>query len=211
MAELLLVRHGETAWSAARRHTGRTDVPLTEHGRAQATALRTVLAEREAVDGPPALVVTSPLVRASETAQLAGLHNAEGRPRAIVDEDLVEWDYGAYEGLTAEEISTGLSRPWDIFEDGVAPGETPGETLEQVAARGDAVLRRVRPVLEDGGSVVLVAHGHLLRITAARWLGFDAAAGASLGLGAGSLSRLGVERGRPVLLGWNRQSLPDQT
>jgi len=211
MADLLLVRHGETAWSAARRHTGRTDIPLTEHGRTQATALRAVLAEREATHGLPALVATSPLIRARETARLAGLDAANGRPRAIVDEDLVEWDYGAYEGLTADEISAILGRPWGIFEDGVPPGDTPGETLDQVAARADAVLRRVRPVLEDGGSVVLVAHGHLLRILAARWFGLDAAAGAGLLLGAGSLSTLGLEHGRPVLLGWNRQAVPDKS
>ena len=209
MPELLLVRHGETEWSRTRRHTGRTDIPLTEHGRAQATALRTVLAEREALDGPPSLVVTSPLIRARETARLAGLDADQGRAPALVDEDLVEWDYGAYEGLTADEVSASLGRPWEIFTDGVPPGDTPGEAVGHVAARARAVLRRVRPVLDDGGTVVLVAHGHLLRILTACWLGLDATAGAGFVLGAGSLSRLGLEHGRPVLLGWNRQASPD--
>jgi probable phosphoglycerate mutase len=193
MAEVVLIRHGETEWSRSGRHTGRTDLPLTEYGEAQARALAPALAGEHF-----ALVLTSPLTRARRTAELAGLAGVE------IDDDLVEWDYGAYEGLTTAEISAELGRPWTIFGDGVPAGE--GETVTQVGARTDAVLARVRPVVEAGGQVALVAHGHLLRVLAARWLGLPPTDGALLKLDAASVSRLGYEHDRPVLILWNLQS-----
>ena len=172
MGQLILIRHGETEWSAAGRHTGRTDLPLTAHGEAAATALAPALARLRL-----RAVFTSPAARAVRTAELAGLHGA--RP----DADLQEWDYGGYEGLTTAQIRAG--RPgWDLWRDGVIPGDAgrPGETIEQVAARADAVLDRVRPLLAgDGGDVALVAHGHLLRVLTARWLRLGPPAGACSG------------------------------
>lgn len=190
--QLVLVRHGETEWSRSRQHTGRTDKPLTELGERQARALAPVLAERTW-----SLVLTSPLIRASRTAELAGL------PDPQVEPDLMEWDYGAYEGLTSAEISAG--RPgWSLWDDGVPPGtgNSPGETLAAVATRIDRVLDRARGAL-DGGDVALVAHGHSLRVVGARWLGLDPAAAALLALDTATLCLLGHEHGRPVLRGWN--------
>ena len=189
---LLLVRHGRTQWSDSRRHTGRTDVPLTSAGEQQARALGHRLSGTS-FD----LVLTSPLQRARSTAELADL------PAPQIDEDLVEWDYGAYEGLTTEEISASLGRPWTVFADGVPPGASPGEDIAQVAARAEAVLGRVRPVLADGGVVALVGHAHLLRVLTACWLGLPPAAGAMFHLDAGTLSRLGYEHGRPAVYLWN--------
>ncbi len=208
MAELLVVRHGETEWSAAGRHTGLTDLPLTPRGRAQAADLGQLLAARFAAVGAPALVVTSPLVRARETARLALLDRHESGPPAIVDEDLSEWDYGGFEGLTTEQITDRLGRPWSLFSDGVPPGATPGETLEDVTARARAVLDRVRPVLADGGDVVLVAHGHLLRVLTAAWLELAPADGAAFVVAAGALGTLGFEHERPAMLGWNERARP---
>ncbi len=192
MGELVLVRHGQTEWSKARRHTGRTDLPLTEEGERQARALRPLLAEREFE-----LVLTSPLRRARHTAQLAGLD-------AVVDQpDLVEWDYGAYEGITTAEIRR--ERPdWNLWTDGVPPGppEHPGENPDQVGARADRVLADLGPAHERG-DVLLVAHGHVLRVLTARWLGLAASGGAMFRLDTGSLSTLGVEHDRPVVTSWN--------
>jgi broad specificity phosphatase PhoE len=197
--ELVLLRHGETAWSRIGRHTGRTDVPLTEYGEEQARAAGELLAGREF-----ALVLTSPLERASRTAELAGLSAAQTEP------DLVEWDYGGYEGLTSAEIHAQGRPGWRIFDDGVvpgtAPGSTPGETLEQVAARAGRVLDRVRPVLETG-DVALVSHGHLLRILTSVWMQRPADLGAQLVLGAGSVSVLGTDHDFAAILSWNRQGL----
>jgi probable phosphoglycerate mutase len=192
MAEVVLVRHGETEWSRSGRHTGSTDVPLTRHGEQQAAAIRPLLAARNF-----ALVLTSPRARARHTAERAGLVSAE------VCDDLAEWDYGGYEGRTTPEISRELGRPWTVFADGVLPGATPGETLEQVGARADRVLARVRPVVAAGGSVALVGHGHQLRVLGARWLGLPPDGGALLQLDAGSLSGLGTEHDRPVITLWN--------
>ncbi len=181
----MLLRHGETAWSRTRRHTGRTDVPLLDAGREQA------LAVRGRVDPASfAAVLTSPLVRARDTAELAGLGDL-----AEVDPDLAEWDYGEYEGRTTAEIRT--ERPgWELFADGV-PG---GETLDEVAARADRVIDRVR---RAGGDVVCVGHAHLFRVLAARWVGLDARWGKALSLDAASLSTLGWEREHPVVERWN--------
>jgi probable phosphoglycerate mutase len=192
MGELILVRHGETQWSSARKHTGRTDLPLTPAGEAAAATLAGRLAAR-----PIAAVLTSPAQRAVRTATLAGLAGA------TVDPDLQEWDYGGYEGLTTQEIQA--RRPgWDLWRDGVVPGGPgfPGETITQVSARVDAVLRRTRPLLADG-DVALVAHGHLLRVLAVRWLGLGPAEGRLFKLDTGTLSTLGTEHAAPVISSWN--------
>ncbi|MFF2743932.1 histidine phosphatase family protein [Kitasatospora sp. NPDC058048] len=193
MGALIVVRHGQTEWSLSGRHAGRTDVALTDAGEAAARALAPRLAERR-----PVAVFSSPLSRAMRTAELAGLTGV--RP----DPDLVEWDYGGYEGMTAEQIQE--SRPgWDLWRDGVVPGDAvhPGERLQQVAARTDAVLDRIRPLL-DQGDVAVVAHGHLARVITVRWLGLDASAARLLGHPhPGSLGFLAVEHGQPVISAWN--------
>jgi broad specificity phosphatase PhoE len=192
MGELTLIRHGETEWSKSGQHTGRTDIPLTAAGEAHAAALAPVLAGRKF-----AAVFTSPAQRAVRTAQLAGLTGAELEP------DLQEWDYGGYEGLTTEQIQEG--RPdWYLWRDGIVPGdaEHPGETVQQVGLRADAVLARARPLL-DRGDVALVAHGHMLRILTARWLRLDAADGRLFQLDTGTLGTLGEEHEEPVISSWN--------
>ncbi len=186
MARLVLIRHGETEWSASGKHTSVTDVPLLDVGRRHAERLRGRLAGREF-----ALVLSSPRSRARETAGLAGM-------AVEVDDDLVEFDYGAYEGLTTPEIRE--QRPgWSVWSDG-APG---GETVEQVGVRADRVISRA---LAAGGDVALFAHGHLLRVLAARWLGLPAAYGGHLALDTGSVSELGFERERRVIWLWNDTS-----
>ncbi len=191
MAQLLLVRHGETEWSSSGRHTGLTDVPLTDRGRRRAEALAGRLASVR-----PALVLASPLARARDTARLAGF-------TARLDERLVEWDYGGYEGMTTPEIRAQRGDEWTLFRHGVVPGDTPGETLEEVAARTAAVLDEIAPVLAEGGDVVLVAHGHSLRVLATRWLHLPPETGAALVLDAASISRLGHEHAVPAVLSWN--------
>ena len=191
MGELVLIRHGETAWSRSGRHTGRTDVPLTEAGVATAAALAPLVA-RDHV----AAAFTSPASRASRTAQLAGLN-------ATPDPDLQEWDYGGYEGRTAAEIRQ--ERPgWVLWRDGVVPADAEhrGESIDEVAARTDAVLRRVRPLLPSG-DVALVAHGHVLRVLTARWLDLEPEAGRYFHLDTGTLSTLGTEYQQPVITSWN--------
>jgi broad specificity phosphatase PhoE len=190
MGELVVLRHGETEWSRSGQHTSVTDLPLLPDGEAQARRLGDALAGRSFVE-----VWVSPRERARRTAELAGLHLT-----AIV-EDLVEIDYGGYEGRTTPEISAELGRPWSIWRDGTIPGATPGETLAEVAARVDRVLARVRPRLDDG-DVALVAHGHVLRVLTARWLGLPPADGALFALPAGSYGILGFEHAREVLTGW---------
>lgn len=192
MGELLLIRHGQTAWSKALKHTGRTDIPLTPAGEIAAAALAGDLAARHIV-----AAFASPARRAVRTAELAGLTGVS------TDPDLWEWDYGGYEGKTTEEIRA--QRPgWYLWRDGVVPGdaEHPGETVDQVGARADRVLGRVRPTLADG-DVALVAHGHLLRILTARWLGLAADCGRLFMLATGTLSTLGTEHDEPVISTWN--------
>jgi broad specificity phosphatase PhoE len=192
MGELILIRHGETEWSRSGKHTGRTDLPLTEAGRTAATALRPALAARHVT-----AAFVSPASRAIETAELAGLTGAK------LDPDLWEWDYGGYEGLTTDEIRT--QRPsWSLWQDGIIPGdaEHPGETAEQVGARTDAVLGRICPLLRDE-DVALVAHGHLLRILTARWLGLAPTDGKLFRLDTGTFSALGAEREQSVISSWN--------
>ncbi|MFD6949059.1 phosphoglycerate mutase [Nocardiopsis sp. TSRI0078] len=194
MGELVLIRHGETEWSRTRRHTGRTDLPLTEEGERQAAALRPLLASRDV-----GRVVTSPLRRAVRTAELAGLAGA------VTDPDLAEWDYGGYEGITTVDIQR--ERPgWYLWRDGIVPGgpEHPGESVERVGERADRVLERVEPLLGDAEpDVVLVAHSHLLRVLTARWLGLPPASGSLFTLGTAALSTLGHEHGRRALISWN--------
>ncbi|MFI5763490.1 histidine phosphatase family protein [Streptomyces sp. NPDC051563] len=194
MSDLLLVRHGETAWSATGRHTGRTDVPLTPHGVEEAISLFAYFRDKH-----PALVLTSPLRRAAATAELAGLSGG------VTDPDLYEWDYGGYEGVTTAEIQR--EHPsWSLWTDGVPPGdaEHPGENAAQVGARADRVLARVAGVLrEDRGNVVLVAHGHLLRVLTARYLGLPPEAGRLFMLRTGTFSALSTEHGLPVIASWN--------
>ncbi|WNV76776.1 histidine phosphatase family protein [Geodermatophilus sp. DSM 44513] len=190
MGEVVVIRHGQTEWSLSGQHTGVTDLPLLPEGEEQARRLRGDLDGRTL-----AAVWTSPRLRARQTAELAGL-----TPTAT-DEDLVELDYGGYEGRTTAEISAQLGRLWSIWDDGTVPGDTPGETLADVGARADRVLDRARRLLADG-DVVLVAHGHVLRVLTARWLGLEPRAGALLALPAGSYGVLGHEHDRPVLTGW---------
>ncbi len=192
MGDLILLRHGETEWSLAGQHTGRTDIPLTPHGEAAAAALAPLLARRDIV-----AAFASPAQRATRTAELAGL--ADAKP----DPDLWEWDYGGYEGLTTREIQH--QRPsWSLWRDGVVPGDAahPGETVEQVGERVDRVLRRVRPLMADG-DVALVAHGHVLRVLTARYLRLEPSGGRLFRLDTGTLSTLGHEHGDPVILSWN--------
>lgn len=192
MGELILLRHSETEWSLGGKHTGRTDVPLTARGEEVAKALGPLLARRRIV-----ATFTSPARRAVTTAAFAGLDNA--RP----DPDLWEWDYGGCEGLTTPQIQE--TRPgWYLWRDGVTRGdaEHPGETIEQVAQRADRVLARVAPLLAQG-DVALVAHGHLLRVLTARWLGLEPADGRLFQLGTGTLSLLGTEHDEPVIAAWN--------
>ncbi|MEV3872499.1 histidine phosphatase family protein [Streptomyces sp. NPDC049906] len=194
MGDLLLVRHGETAWSLSGQHTSWTDLPLTANGRAQARALAPLLTSHRI-----ACTLSSPMQRARQTAELAGL------PEVHVDPDLREWDYGGYEGLTTVEIHR--TRPdWFLFDDGVTAGppEHPGESPEEVGARADRMLARADAALANfEGSVVLVAHGHFLRVLTARRLGLPASHGALFQLATGTVCRLSTEHGRPVVAGWN--------
>ena len=188
VGEIVLVRHGQTEWSAAGRHTSVTDLALTPEGERQARALGAALARRRFV-----AALSSPRQRALRTAELAGL------TVTAIDEDLAEWHYGAYEGITTREIRA--TRPdWDLWRDGCPGGETP----EQVGARIDRVLARVRPLLTQG-DVALVGHGHSLRVAGARWVGLPVAAGGLLALDTATLSTLGYEHERQVIRGWNAQ------
>jgi broad specificity phosphatase PhoE len=185
-AQIWLVRHGETEWSRSGQHTGRTEIELTERGRAQAKRLSDVFATMR-----PALVLCSPRVRAQQTAQLAGL-----RVDAI-DPDLAEWDYGQYEGLTTAQIVK-HDPGWTIWA-GLTPG---GETPAQVGVRADRVLDRARANLAHG-PVVLIAHGHISRVIGARWIQLPPAGGGSLALYTAATCVLGAEHGAPVLAQWN--------
>jgi broad specificity phosphatase PhoE len=185
---ILLIRHGETEWSRAGRHTGRTDIPLTAEGEARARALGPRLSSWR-----PALALCSPLVRARRTAELAGFS-------PTVDADLLEWDYGDYEGRTTDEIREALGDPqWSVWTTrrGLA------ESVEQVGERTARVLDRCRAVTALGEDAVLVAHAHVLRILTAVWIGMGPHGGAHLVLGAAGTGVLGYERESPVLRSWN--------
>lgn len=185
MPEVFLVRHGETEWSRTGKHTGRTDIPLTERGREQAVAVGAALRGRRF-----ALVLTSPLERAAETCRLAGYGEVAERR-----EELMEWDYGAYEGRKTVDIRE--ERPgWTLWRDGV----TGGETAADVGARADRVIAELRALT---GDAAVFAHGHLLRVLAARWIGLAPWAGQLLALDPATISVVGYERETPVLRSWN--------
>ena len=181
----MAIRHGETEWSRSGRHTGVTDVPLTESGRQVARRLTSILSNVEFTE-----VLSSPLQRARATCELAGLGD-----RMVIDPDLVEWNYGEYEGLLPEEIEQ-RAPGWTIFTDGCPGGESPAE----VGVRVDRVIARVRAVV---GHVALFAHGHLLRVFAARWIGFAPAQGSHFLLDTSTLSMLGYYRDTPAVKRWN--------
>jgi broad specificity phosphatase PhoE len=192
MAEIVLIRHGQTEWSASGRHTSYTDIDLTPDGERQARELGAQLADRAF-----AAVISSPRTRALRTAQIAGLAVTD------VDDDLTEWNYGDYEGITTREIRQ--NRPdWDLWTQGCPGGESP----DVVGARIDRVLRKVGTVLA-GGDVALVAHGHCLRVVGARWIDLPASGGSKLRLDTATLSALGYEHARPVILHWNKAVTPD--
>jgi broad specificity phosphatase PhoE len=185
VSELLLARHGETEWSASGRHTSRTDLPLTDNGRQLARRWSPLLGDREF-----ALVLTSPLRRAVETCELAGLGD-----HAEVRDELREWDYGEYEGITTAEIQR--KRPgWSLWRDGCPNGEIAAD----VGRRADRVIAEVRAAPVDS---VVFGHGHMLRVLAARWLGLSPEDGALFALATGTLSRLGYEHGTPVIRSWS--------
>lgn len=194
--DLVLVRHGRTEWAHTGRHTGLTDVPLDEVGERQGASIARILQGRSF-----AAVLSSPLQRAGRTAELAGL-DVTG-----TDDDLREWDYGGYEGLTTGQVRERTGTGWTVFADGVVPGETPGETLDQVAARCRRVLDRIVPWREQG-DVALVAHGHLLRVLTAVYLGLPAAAGAHLELDAGSVCELSARHEVATIQRWNLTAEP---
>lgn len=182
---VFLVRHGETEWSRSGQHTGTTDLPLTDNGRSAARGLRPALSGESF-----AMVLVSPLRRARETCELAGLSE-----RAVVEPDLREWNYGEYEGLTLQEIRR--KRPgWSIFRDGCPGGETP----EEIGARVDRVIARVREV---AGDVALFAHGHVFRVMVARWIGFPVEAGQHFLLDTATLNVLCHYRDAPAVKIWN--------
>jgi probable phosphoglycerate mutase len=188
--DVVLVRHGETEWSLSGQHTGTTDIPLTEHGCDEARRLRPLLSGS---DYP--LVLSSPLERARTTCELAGLGQ-----RMQIDPDLLEWNYGAYEGLTPAEIER-TAPGWMIFTDGCPGGESP----EQVGARVDRVIRRIRT---EPGPVALFAHGHVLRVFAARWIGFPPGEGRHFMLDTSTVSVLSYYHGTPALKRWNISITP---
>ena len=180
---IVLIRHGETAWSANRRHTGRSDIPLDAGGRASAAAVADLLRGWHF-----ALVLSSPLSRAWDTARLAGL---DPEP----DDDLLEWDYGVYEGLATEEIRTAIPG-WSVWTHDVVGGES----VDQVGARADRVIERA---LRADGDAALVAHAHFLRVLAVRWIGLPPAQGRHLTFDTGAMSVLGWERETKVIRNWN--------
>ncbi|MFE9206511.1 histidine phosphatase family protein [Micromonospora sp. NPDC007230] len=191
MGEILLIRHGETTWSASHRHTSYTDLELTPDGERQARALGVMVAGRRF-----ARVLSSPRQRATRTAHLAGL-DAEA-----TDPDLAEWNYGEYEGRTTADIHD-ENPHWNLWTDGAPGGESPA----QVGERADRVLAGIGPLL-DRGSVALVGHAHSLRVIGARWIGLPPSAGGLLRLDTATVSVLGHEHGRQVILRWNQPAPP---
>ena len=186
----ILIRHGETEWSISGQHTGTTDIPLTEKGRELARRLAPLLAKATF-----SAVMTSPLGRARETCELAGVGGI-----AEVVPDLAEWNYGEYEGLTTEQISA-AAPGWMLFRDGCPGGESPAD----ITARVDRVIERVRGIQ---GDVVLFAHGHLFRVFAARWIGLPPIAGSHFLLDTATVSVLTRYRGVPAIRRWNAPLLP---
>jgi len=192
-ARLWVIRHGNTEWSTAMLHTGRTDVPLNAEGEQAASQLAPFVATLQ-----PALVLVSPLQRAQQTAQFAGLASYE------IEQAAVEWDYGAWEGRRTVDIRAELADPsWVIWDHHVPSGDTPGEQLDEVAARATQVINRCLPTLQAGQDCLLVAHGQFLRILAATWLGMAPIFGRHLALDPAGIGALGWEHGCPVIRTWN--------
>ena len=190
MAELWLIRHGETEWSLSGAHTSRTDIPLTDHGRLRAEELKAFLNGKKF-----AAVFTSPMQRARETCKIAGYADV-----ATIDEGLREWNYGIFEGKTTKEIQ--VDHPgWSVWKDEIVDGEP----AEHVGERADGVIARALAAAGGDGTVALFAHAHILRILAARWIGLPATGGSLFALGTGSLSELGFERETRVIRRWNRE------
>lgn len=183
--QVFLVRHGETEWSLDGRHTGITDIPLTEHGRQVARLLRPILAKESFT-----LALTSPLQRARETCRLAGFEDV-----AHIESDMVEWNYGRYEGLTSDQIHA-TAPDWLLFRNGAPGGEQPAE----ISARVDRVIEKARAVT---GNVILFAHGHVLRVFAARWLGLPPLEGQRFLLDTATMNILSYYRGSPAIKRWN--------
>lgn len=192
---VVLARHGETEWSRDGRHTGLSDIPLTAKGLQQASRLGEALADHEF-----GLVLVSPLTRARSTAELAGIEDFETEP------NLVEWDYGEYEGRSTAQISADRGEDWTIWRSGADKDPALGETVDAVGERADAVFERIAPVLDRGEDVLLVAHGHLLRILAVRWIGLPAVTAAFFALGTDALSRLGFKHGYRIIEMWNSRT-----
>jgi len=188
--QVYLIRHGETEWSLSGQHTGITDIPLTENGRNVAKQLEPILAKENFT-----MILTSPLERARKTCELAGLG-----AHAEIDRDLMEWNYGEYEGLTPKQIDA-QAPGWMIFTDGCPGGESPA----QVSARADRLVARVRSV---EGDVALFAHGHIFRVFAARWLELPATAGCHFLLDTATLSILSYYRNLPAIRRWNAMLVP---
>jgi probable phosphoglycerate mutase len=190
MAEIWLIRHGETEWSLSGAHTIRTDIPLTDHGRRRAEELKGFLNGKKF-----AAVFTSPMQRARETCRIAGYGDV-----ATIDEGLREWNYGIFEGKTTKEIR--VDHPdWSVWKDEIVDGEP----VEHVGERADGVIARALAAAGEHGTVALFAHAHILRILAARWIGLPATGGSLFGLGTGSLSELGFERETRIIKRWNRE------
>ena len=186
---VILVRHGETEWTISGQHTGPTDIPLTEHGRAQARELCRELAGRKL-----GLVLSSPLSRALHTARLAGLGD-----QVQTTDDLMEWHYGEYEGITTPDIRA-RHKNWSLWMDGAPGGESPAE----VGTRVDRVVKELREAMtETESDVAVFGHGHVLRVLTARWLGLTPADGRLFALDPATLSLLGYERETPVIRRWN--------
>ena len=188
--QVYLIRHGETEWSLNGRHTGTTDIPLTGNGRNVAKQLEPILAKETFT-----LILTSPLERSRETCKLAGLGT-----QAEIDPNLMEWNYGEYEGQTPKDIHA-KAPGWMLFRDGCPGGESPA----QVSARADRLIARVRSV---EGDVALFAHGHIFRVFAARWLGLPATAGCHFLLDTATLSILSYYRNLPAIRRWNAMLVP---
>ena len=190
--ELWLIRHGETEWSLSGAHTSRTDIPLTEHGRKRAEELRDFLKGTSF-----AKVLTSPMQRARETCEIAGLGM-----QAVIEPGLMEWDYGESEGKTTKQMRAKYDDPdWSVWSRPIIGGET----VEHVGERADAVITHALEGVEAGEKVALFAHAHILRILGSRWIGMEARAGRLFGLGTGSVSVLGWEREQRVISRWNRE------
>ncbi|WP_022881137.1 histidine phosphatase family protein [Gryllotalpicola ginsengisoli] len=192
-AQLVLVRHGQTEWSLSGQHTSVTDLPLTEAGEAEAAAISEVLN-----DHPFGLVLSSPRIRARRTAELAGYG-----PQVQIDEDLAEFDYGAYEGLTTKQIIEQRGAAWNLWRNGVPAGDTPGENAADVQKRAQKVIARALEVMWNGQDVIFFAHGHVLRAIGAAWLGLRPEDAQIFSLATATISVLGFEHAIPVIKRWN--------